>query len=77
MVVFRNNYGIVLYEGVIYVVGGIIEDGSVIRVVELFDLRINIWFILMFMRKEVVGVGVIMLGDFFYVIGGRDVEGWL
>lgn len=77
MVVFRNNYGIVLYESVIYVVGGIIEEGSVIRVVELFDLRINIWLILMFMRKEVVGVGVIMLGDFFYVIGGRDVEGWL
>lgn len=75
MFIFRKNYGIVVYEGLVYVVGGIIKNGNVIRSVELYDLRINIWFSLFLLRKEVVGVGVVMVGDYLYVVGGYDLRG--
>lgn len=75
MFIFRKNYGIVVYEGLVYVVGGIIKNGNVIRSVELYDLRINIWFSLFLLRKEVVGVGVVMVGDYLYVVGGYDFKG--
>lgn len=77
MLIFRKNYGIVVYEGLVYVVGGIIKIGGVIRSVEFYDLRINIWFSVLLMRREVVGVGVVMVGDFLYVVGGYDVKGRL
>lgn len=75
MFIFRKNYGIVVYEGLVYVVGGIIKNGNVIRSVELYDLRINIWFSLFLLWKEVVGVGVVMVGDYLYVVGGYDLKG--
>lgn len=77
MFIFRKNYGIVVYEGLVYVVGGIIKNGNVIRSVELYDLRINIWFSLFLLWKEVVGVGVVMVGDYLYVVGGYDLKGML
>ena len=76
MMAARNNHGIAVHDGVVYVMGGTTKNSSVTRSAELFDPRTNTWSSVMSMRKEVAGVGVAMLGDFLFAVGGRDAEGW-
>ena len=72
----RNNHGIAMHEGVVYVVGGTTKNSSVTRSAELFDPRTNTWSSVVPMQKEVAGVGVAMFGGHLYAVGGRDTEGW-
>ena len=72
----RNNHGIAVHDGLVYVAGGTTKNSSVTRSVELFDPRTNTWSSVKSLQKEVAGMGVAVLGEFLYAVGGRDAEGW-
>ncbi|XP_034249410.1 kelch-like protein 5 [Thrips palmi] len=75
----RSFHGLINVSGVLYAMGGKIEDNTVLRSMERYDYNEKKWFSLAPMHEQRYDFGCVAVGNFIYVVGGigGDQNHWL
>ncbi|XP_015372407.1 PREDICTED: kelch-like protein 2 [Diuraphis noxia] len=73
--VFRESFGLAIFDDFLYVVGGSSINGFILSSVEVFDMSIQEWRMMssrMFTKRSYFGFGV--LNNLLYVVGGSSYD---